>query len=28
MMADPSGREYCLTMRDPEAGKLRERGPA
>jgi hypothetical protein len=23
MMANPSGREYCLTMRDPETGKLR-----
>jgi hypothetical protein len=24
MMADPSGRDYCLTMRDPETGKLRD----
>ena len=21
-MADPTGRPYCLTMRDPETGKL------
>ncbi len=28
MMADPSGREYCLTMRDPETGKLRAPGSA
>lgn len=27
MMADPSGREYCLTMRDPETGKLRDPAP-